>query len=140
MSALSALSGADDFAIGVRAQTSTGDQADTGFGLLAYVILFLNFVTIFGWSFVLRDGRLKLKVILVSGMALAFSFATFARTGLFVLVLSVFFFLLYITELTLSKSELCFCSAIAFICVTSLAPREGDGPRYVIFRERVFIV
>jgi oligosaccharide repeat unit polymerase len=86
---LSALSGVDDFWMGIRTQTSTGVKENVDFGAFSYLLSFSNFVSLAALSESIRSSYSKRKTLLILAITFAYGFSTAARTGTITLLLSL---------------------------------------------------
>lgn len=86
---LSALSGVDDFWMGIRTQTSSGQKDSVGFGLFGYLIALANFSSIAALSECIRASYSKRKTALIILLTFSYGMTTAARTGTITLLLSL---------------------------------------------------
>jgi oligosaccharide repeat unit polymerase len=86
---LSAMSGVDDYFIGLRAQTSTGLKENEGVGIFAYIVALANFAALAAFSETFRSSYSKLKAWLFLVLAFSLNLNSAGRFGAFLLLFSL---------------------------------------------------
>lgn len=86
---LAALSGLDNFWIGIRAQTSSGIWSEEGLGILEYVISFATFTALAAFYEKNNSRWAKMRATLLIIITFVYQIATVSRTGATLTLLSL---------------------------------------------------
>lgn len=124
---LSALSGVEDFWMGIRTQTSSGQKDSTSFGGFGYLLAFSNFSAIAALSECIRASYSKRKTALLLLLTFSYGMTTAARTGPVTLLLSLMCVLLLCGKFKVRTALLAAASFLFLFSVPAILLGKGGS-------------
>ncbi|MEI6708280.1 MAG: O-antigen polymerase [Methylococcales bacterium] len=123
---LSALSGVDDFFIGLRTQTS-GTKEKTGLGIFAYINSLAGFIALAAFSESLKFAYSKYKTALILLVAFSYGLMSTARTATILLLLSLACIYMLRRKLTLKTLLIITIIFIILFAVPAIILEKGGS-------------
>jgi oligosaccharide repeat unit polymerase len=117
---LSALSGMDNFWIGLRNQTSSDLSEFEGIGMFAYILSLGKFSTIWAFSQSMRSSYSKRKTYLIIGITFLYCLSTATRSSTYTLVLPLIGVLIINNNNYKNKFKIAMTAMIVLLLLFSL--------------------
>jgi oligosaccharide repeat unit polymerase len=127
---LSALSGIDDFWIGLRAQSSIGTKEEAGFGVFGYIVGFANFAALAALSENLRHSYSKRKTYLLIILVFLYGLISTARVGTLTLLLALSCVLILHRKFNLKTVIMTAVVFVSLFSVPAVVLEKGGSKEY----------